>query len=376
MAHAGSSVSLSISFTNTGKGTYYNFGPYERLKAVSEPTSDGQNGPQPLSPPNIDDLQEPADQCLFIKGIQVGQLTRHEKRKFRRSKIAGQGDRGRGHQDSAAGHGGAGGSSSGTNGDGTSSGNTGSNGNKEENNRSGTNRAIEAGQGPSDGYPGDESANIVSSIQSSIDGENRSDDPGGVSSNTYGDEGSESEELTSDEGNEENDTGDAESYADILPGISTRLKEASISTTRGPNALLINRNRLRMPGHYSDAEIAVVRDHDLRPYWKEIEDGVDLKYVLAQNRPPVLTFVVDSGLLVTNSTYVKGSLSKIDEDLLHARIGSSHVHSDISPPDHSMSILIVFTSMSPRFLGPPIYPTPVNVNIKDREVRYRILVLR
>ncbi|KAI0027657.1 hypothetical protein K488DRAFT_74374 [Vararia minispora EC-137] len=330
-AHAGPSVSLSVSFTKASMAPSYDYdyGPYEHIKRVSEPTSDGDNGFQSPPPPNIDDFQGPAEQCLFIKGVQLGRLTDEEKRKFSKSKTAGKEDGGGfvGRQDSETGGGGAagsGGGGSGSSGDssggsggggggdsgggsgsgGSGSGDSGSGGggggtqdggaNTGNNNiwmyndRSGTGAVMEAGLGLGGGDQGDVGA----------DEESPSDDIGRVDANIMGDDGSGSENggFRDDDVIEYDGAGDEELDEDNLPGISVRLEK------------------------YSDAEIAVVRDHDLRPYLKRLA-----RYGLSMAQ----------FLSVSNSIHVEGSLSRIDEDLLYARSGRVPTHSDVLAPGHT-----------------------------------------
>ncbi|KAI0026593.1 hypothetical protein K488DRAFT_92261 [Vararia minispora EC-137] len=64
----------------------------------------------------------------------------------------------------------------------------------------------------------------------------------------------------------------------------------------------------------SDAEMAVLRDDDLRPYYAEIAEGLDLKYVLAARRPPIYTYFADE-----SSETLLGSLSELSEEYFPRR---------------------------------------------------------
>jgi hypothetical protein len=83
--------SLSLAFTHaTSSGLNYNYGPFTRLRTIQ-----GSNNSiyshfgAPLTAGDRDlpaNASNDVDQCLFVKGVIVGMLTREEKKKYQRVK--------------------------------------------------------------------------------------------------------------------------------------------------------------------------------------------------------------------------------------------------------------------------------------------------
>jgi hypothetical protein len=83
--HGGPAISLSISFSHSSAGgIYYDYGPFDRLRHLSEPpTADSAAPSLDAEAPNSVDI--PADQNLFVKGVTVGKSTREKKKIYKSS---------------------------------------------------------------------------------------------------------------------------------------------------------------------------------------------------------------------------------------------------------------------------------------------------
>ncbi|KAI0032627.1 hypothetical protein K488DRAFT_70476 [Vararia minispora EC-137] len=90
--YVGTSVSLSVSFTKSTGDVDYSFGPFSRLRDVRAPTGPGSKEdadrqddaprPQPYRLANLEDIQSPADQCIFVKGVRIGEVSFMDKLRY------------------------------------------------------------------------------------------------------------------------------------------------------------------------------------------------------------------------------------------------------------------------------------------------------